>query len=79
MDFDNKNDELKQKKELTQILLHNSVILKITGGKAEISMDNNLHIDIKIDAGMILYIEKGTSISFKHMKKKLMIVLNLLN
>lgn len=70
MDFDNKNDELKQKKELTQILLHNSVILKITGGKAEISMDNNLHIDIKIDAGMILYIEKGTSISFKHMKKK---------
>ncbi|EEO2383757.1 hypothetical protein G6D77_004451, partial [Salmonella enterica] len=48
MDFDNKNDELKQKKELTQILLHNSVILKITGRKAEISMDNNLHIDIKI-------------------------------
>lgn len=68
MDFTNKNNELKQIKQPAKIFLHNSVLMKITGGKAEISMDNNLHIDVDIDAGMILYIEKGTSISFRHIK-----------
>ncbi|EOZ4302370.1 TPA: helix-turn-helix domain-containing protein [Salmonella enterica] len=68
MDFSKKNNELKQTRQPAKIFLHNSVLLKITGGNAEISMDNNIHTDVKIDTGMILYIEKGTSISFRHMK-----------
>ncbi|EBC5055210.1 hypothetical protein CQT90_20535 [Salmonella enterica] len=32
-------------------------------------MDNNIHTDIVMDPSMILYIEKGTSIYFKHLKK----------
>lgn len=70
MDFTKKNTQQlqKQAKHQTTVFLHNSVLLKITGGRAEVSMDNNRHTDIKIDTDIILYIEKGTSISFKHMK-----------
>ncbi|MGL5456649.1 MAG: helix-turn-helix domain-containing protein [Citrobacter telavivensis] len=68
MNFTNKKHELKQIKQPTKLLLHNSVLMKITGGKADISMDNNIEIDIHIDSSMILYIEKGTNISFRHIK-----------
>ncbi|ELE6317847.1 hypothetical protein RMP33_002007 [Salmonella enterica] len=69
MDFTNKNSELKKKKQCSKIFLHNSILMKITGGEAEVSMDNNIHTDIVMDPSMILYIEKGTSIYFKHLKK----------
>ncbi|EBT2498118.1 TPA: helix-turn-helix domain-containing protein [Salmonella enterica subsp. enterica serovar Muenchen] len=68
MSFFRKKNEPKSTKQSTSFFLHNSVLLKITGGNADISIDNNLRTDIKIDAGMILYIEKGTSISFRHLK-----------
>lgn len=71
MDFTNKNNELNLVKRTAKIFLQNSILMKITGGKAELSLDNNTHAEICLGVGDILYIEKGTSLSFKHMKHHL--------